>query len=65
LARKVNKPETYSQRLIPMRTPALPPSSLYSHARRRAGSRIDVSGILPWGELFVIGLLLMGYSLIG
>jgi hypothetical protein len=49
-----------------MRSSYLPPASMYHSAdRRRTRSRIDVSGLLPWGELFLAAMLLIGFSAMG
>jgi hypothetical protein len=48
-----------------MRTPALPPSSLYLPRRDRTRSRFQLSGMLPWGEMLIVGILLAGFNMLG
>ncbi len=41
-----------------MRTPAIPASSLYFSSDRRKTTHVSLLSVLPWGELFVAGILL-------
>jgi hypothetical protein len=48
-----------------MRSTFLPNASTFHTTDRRTRSRIDLSGLLPWGELFIAGLLMVGFSVFG
>ncbi len=49
-----------------MRTPAVPPASLfYSSDRNRNTTRVSLVSVLPWGEIFVAGVLLSIVAFLG
>ncbi len=48
-----------------MRSTSLPPAETYRSTDRGTRSRIDISGLLPWGELALAALLLIAFNAFG